>query len=326
MSNLIIGSKKAKMFGFWQIAGLAVALLFPFAVRSDNTVTTTTNSSFQTVYTETPVASYYAQPNDPNFVPETDFMERADSLDYDNNILMARKSETNKHPGVAFGDRPAVVCRNFGCTKLNDKITRTFLFNSIANAFMVNSHSSVHVCEADPFSRSCLQSGISFPARVGIANAMMKIPTATISGVSISAGLSKATIGMTYDLLANGIAIRCEPTMVDIVVPVNDQATLATREFKCNLTADGVTNVSLLMNVDYIDLDYGIIGGYYSLGMQGPTYGGGTGYALLKTEYASNNMQMRAATTTSSSKKQTVEQAGLQVIQPGEYAVEPMTK
>ena len=269
--------------------------------------------------------SYYAQPNDPNFVPETNFMERADSLDYDNNILMAQKSETNTHPGVTFGQRPAVVCRNFGCTKLNDKITRTFLFNSLANAFMLNSESKVHLCEADPFSRNCLQSGISFPARVGVANALIKIPTATISGVSISAGLSKATIGMSYDLLANGIAVRCEPTIVDIVVPLNTQATLSTREFKCNMTADGLSNMSLLMNVDYIDLDYGIIGGYYSIGMQGPTYGGGTGYVLMKTQYASNNLQMQAAVVKGTN-KMTPEQAGLQVIQPGEYAVEPGEK
>ena len=32
---------------------------------------------FQTIYTDTPVQSYYAYPDDPNFIPETEFMERA---------------------------------------------------------------------------------------------------------------------------------------------------------------------------------------------------------------------------------------------------------
>ena len=49
------------------------------------------------------------------------------------------------------------------------------------------------------------------------------------------------------------------------------------------MTTDGLTNVSLLINVDYIDLDFGLIGGY-SLGLQGPAIGGGTGYALFKME------------------------------------------
>ena len=91
--------------------------------------------NFQTIYTETPVQSYYAYPDDQNFIPETEFMQRADSLDYDQNIIEAREIESSIHPGVMFADRPMVICRNFGCTKLNDRITRTFLFNSLANMF-----------------------------------------------------------------------------------------------------------------------------------------------------------------------------------------------
>lgn len=282
---------------------------------------------FQTIYTETPVQSYYAYPDDPNFIPETEFMERADSLDYDQNIVAARELETQLHPGVMFADRPMIVCRNFGCTRLNDRITRTFLFNSLANMFMMNAHSRVYICEADPFSRDCLQSGISFPVRSGIANALVKIPKATISQVNVSTGLSKATVGMTYEFLVNGIDRRCEPTVMDIMVPINSQATLSNREFACSMTSDGLSNVSLLVSIDYIDLDYGILGGYYSLGMQGPTTGGGTGYALFKTEFTTGGMQFRAAVD------ETVLEDGMRgpnsamrTIQPGEYAVEPLKK
>ena len=279
--------------------------------------------NFQTIYTETPVQSYYAYPDDPNFIPETEFMQRADSLDYDQNIIDAREAESAAHPGVMFADRPMIICRNFGCTKLNDRITRTFLFNSLANMFMMNAHSRVYICEADPFSRDCLQSGISFPVRSGIANALVKIPKATISQVNVSTGLSKATVGMTYEMLVNGVSRVCEPTVMDIVIPINSQATLSNREYTCNMTSDGLSNVSLLVSIDYIDLDYGILGGYYSLGMQGPTTGGGTGYALFKTEFTTAGMKFRAA----------VDDAammgpgdGLRVIQPGEYAVGPLAK
>ncbi|MBR2412160.1 MAG: hypothetical protein IKB10_00635 [Alphaproteobacteria bacterium] len=278
----------------------------------------------QTIYTETPVQSYYAYPDDPNFIPETEFMERADSLDYDENITAARDAEQAAHPGVIFADRPMIICRNFGCTRLNDKITRTFLFNSLANMFMMNQHSRVFICEADPFSRDCLQSGISFPVRSGIANAMVKIPKATISQVGVSTGLSKATVGMTYEFLVNGIDRRCEPTVMDIMVPVNSQAVLSNREFACNMTSDGYSNVSLMVSIDYIDLDYGILGGYYSLGLQGPTTGGGTGYALFKTEFATSGMQFRAAVNVEEDMMGA--NNAMRTIQPGEYAVEPMKK
>ncbi len=280
--------------------------------------------SFQTVYTETPVQSYYAYPDDPNFIPETEFMERADSLDYDQNIVNAREAEVQRHPGVIFADRPMIICRNFGCTRLNDKITRTFLFNSLANMFMMNAHSRLYICEADPFSRDCLQSGISFPVRSGIANAMVKIPKATISQVNVSTGLSKATVGMTYEFLVNGIDRKCEPTVMDIMVPINSQATLSNREFACNMTSDGFSNVSLLVSIDYIDLDYGILGGYYSLGMQGPTTGGGTGYALFKTEFTTGGMQFRATVDIEADARGA--NNAMRTIQPGEYAVEPLKK
>lgn len=276
---------------------------------------------FQTIYTETPVQSYYAYPDDPNFIPETEFMERADSLDYDENIIAARTIEAHAHPGVMFADKPMIVCRNFGCTRLNERITRTFLFNSLANMFMMNAHSRLYICEADPFSRDCLQSGISMPVRSGIANAMIKIPKATISQVSVSTGLSKATVGMTYEFLVNGIDRRCEPTVMDIMVPVNSEAVLSNREFSCNMTSDGVSSVSLIVSLDYIDLDYGILGGYYSIGMQGPTTGGGTGYALFKTEFTTGGMQFRAT-----SFEEDISINGTQTIQPGEYAVEPLKK
>lgn len=303
-----------------------IAICSIFVGFSAHSMETVFQEEYQTIYTQTPVQSYYAYPDDPNFIPETEFMERADSLDYDQNIIDARAAEERAHPGVMFANRPMIICRNFGCTRLNDRITRTFLFNNLSNMFMMNAHSRVYICEADPFSRDCLQSGISFPVRSGIANAMVKIPKATISQVSVSTGLSKATVGMTYEFLVNGIDRRCEPTVMDIMVPVNSEAVLSNREFACNMTSDGISSVSLIVSVDYIDLDYGIIGGYYSLGMQGPTTGGGTGYALFKTEFATGGMTFRASVT------ETIEESGLgetnatRTIQPGEYAVQPLKK
>lgn len=301
------------------LTGILLALTTSYAYANPEMVM----EDFQTIYTETPVQSYYAYPDDPNFIPETEFMERADSVDYDKNIMDARAAEEMAHPGVMFANRPMVICRNFGCTRLNDRITRAFLFNSLSNMFMMNAHSRVYICEADPFSRDCLQSGISFPVRSGIANAMVKIPKATISQVSVSTGLSKATVGMTYEFLVNGIDRVCEPTVMDLMVPVNSEAVLSNREFACNMTSDGISSVSLIVSLDYIDLDYGILGGYYSLGMQGPTTGGGTGYALFKTEFATNSLQYRA---TSYEEDMMGPNNAMRTIQPGEYAVEPLKK
>lgn len=276
----------------------------------------------QTVYNEVPVQSYYAYPDDQNFVPESEFMNMADDVNYDEMIYNVRNETATVNPGVTFTERPTVVCRNFNCTRLNDRITRTFLFNSLANTLMTNQNSRLYMCEADPFSRSCLQSGISFPVRAGIANAMVKIPKATISQVNLSTGLSRASADITYEIFINGIQRVCEPTIMDISVPNNAQATLVNREFSCNLTSDGMTNISLLFNIDYIDLDYGLIGGYYSLGAQGSAAGSGSGYLVFKTEFTTNGSKFRAATynnTGSGTNKNPT-------LKPGEYSVEALKK
>ena len=295
-----------------------VALFGMLATSAAFGTTEYIEENFQTVYTETPVQSYYAYPDDPNFIPEFEFMDEDYGFNYDENIYAARELEESANPGVMFATRPMVVCRTFGCTRLNDKITRTFLFNSLVNMFMMNAHSRVYICEADPFSRDCLQSGLSFPIKSGIANALVKIPKATISQVNVSTGLSRATINMTYELLVNGISRVCEPTIMDLIIPNNSSAMLSNREFTCNITSDGFSNVSLLLNLDYIDLDYGILGGYYSLGTQGRTTGGATGYALFKTEFTTGGMQFRAAYDENNNL--------IQTIQPGEYAVEPLRR
>lgn len=276
----------------------------------------------QTVYTEVPVRSYYAYPDDPNFIPETEFMEMDDDINYDEVMYRVRDEEAMANPGVQFTERPTVICRDFNCTRLNNRITRTFLFNSLSNMFLTNMHSRIYICEADPFSRSCLQSGISFPVRSGIANALVKIPKATISQVNLSTGLSRATATMTYEFLVNGIKHTCEPTVMDIAVPNNTQATLINREFACNLTSDGMSNVSLLLSVDYIDLDYGLIGAYYSLGLQGPATGGANGYAVFKTEFTTNGAKFRASTYKNA---ENIDNPG-RAIQPGEYAVEALDR
>lgn len=281
-----------------------------------------TVEEFQTVYTEVPVRSYHAYPDDPNFIPETEFMNMDDTVDYDEVIYQTRSEEYDAHPGVQFTERPTVICRDFNCTRLNNRITRTFLFNSLANMFITNAHSRLYICEADPFSRSCLQSGISFPVRSGIANALVKIPKATISQVNLSTGLSRATTTMTYEFLVNGIQRNCEPTIMDISVPNNSQATLTNREFTCNLTSNGMSNISLLLSVDYIDLDYGLIGAYYSIGLQGPASGGANGYLVFKTEFTTNGAKFRASTYKDA---ENLDNPG-HTIKPGEYAVEALDK
>ena len=48
------------------------------------------------------------------------------------------------------------------------------------------------------------------------------------------------------------------------------------------MTTIGQSTVKTVLAIDYIDLDYGYIGGFYSIGISGPAYGGGNGYMILR--------------------------------------------
>ena len=49
--------------------------------------------------------------------------------------------------------------------------------------------------------------------------------------------------------------------------------------------------INNIYNIDYIDLDYGIIGAYYSTGMTGASNGGNNGYVLMKFQYTDANLK-----------------------------------
>ena len=48
------------------------------------------------------------------------------------------------------------------------------------------------------------------------------------------------------------------------------------------MTTIGSSTIKTLFAIDYIDLDYGYVGGFYSIGVSGPTYGGGNGYMMIR--------------------------------------------
>ncbi|MBQ2886355.1 MAG: hypothetical protein IJE43_21755, partial [Alphaproteobacteria bacterium] len=76
----------------------------------------------------------------------------------------------------------------------------------------------------------------------------------------------------------------CKPDNAMLYVKNNNEVVLNGNGFKCDMTSVGTTVIRVLFNVDYIDLDYGYIGGYYSIGLSGPATGGGSGYGIIRMQ------------------------------------------
>ncbi|OQX94050.1 MAG: hypothetical protein B6I23_02585, partial [Rickettsiaceae bacterium 4572_127] len=190
------------------------------------------------------------------------------------------------YPGMGCAIRPAVICRRSGCTRLNDRITKQFLFNSLIKIFLNNQMTKVTLCEADPHSRACLSNSIRFGGNVGGTPALIQVPSFTLVEMKPLQNLKKLNLFIRYDVFANGLKSRCSGSLSSIEAISSQQLIMRDDGYKCDLTFGMPTTAFSLYNIDYIDLDYGIIGAFYSIGLSGDSTAGGTGYVLMKFRQA----------------------------------------
>ncbi len=182
-------------------------------------------------------------------------------------------------PGAS---RPVVVCRKAGCTRLNDQITRQFLFNSLLNIFLVNKGTRVDLCEADPNSRACLSQALRFGGKVGAAPALIQIDSFTLADVRYLKSSARLDVYLLYNMYVNGVKAQCNGAFTSVEAVSAEQILMRDRQYNCSLTSGVPTSAFSLYNIDYIDLDYGLIGAYYSIGLSGESAAGGNGYVMMK--------------------------------------------
>ncbi len=217
--------------------------------------------------------------------------------------------------------KPIVICRQKGCTQLNDKMTKNYLFNSIANLLYVNNKTKVYLCEANTTTRACLANGLKYAVNIGGTAGVIFIPSITITDVSFSRDLRKINFMFSYDLYANGLKSFCSSSHNTIEISEDKQALIRDNTYKCQLTSDLPSISYNIYNIDYIDLDYAIIGAYYSTGMSGASNGGHTGYVLMKFQnVSSNNVKSSSVCATGICDDESYR------IAPGQYEIIPLEK
>lgn len=100
---------------------------------------------------------------------------------------------------------------------------------------------------------------------------------------SVVKGKTALNLALGYNLSYNGqTPTVCKPDTAMMYVKSNNDVVLNGNGFKCEMTSVGTTTIRVMFDIDYIDLDYGYIGGYYSIGLSGPANGGGSGYGLIR--------------------------------------------
>lgn len=174
-----------------------------------------------------------------------------------------------------------VVCRTKQCAPAKLSMSKEYIYNSLLHLFQNNNHQKALICEGDSSSHVCLENFVTMPVKVGITPAYAYIDSVKITDVNVNRG-NKINLILNYNLTYNGQSPECRPSNSIMFVKNTDNIIVEDSGYSCKMTTIGTTSVKTLFAIDYIDLDYGYIGGYYSIGMSGPAFGGGTGYMIIR--------------------------------------------
>ena len=175
-----------------------------------------------------------------------------------------------------------IVCRSKQCAPANLSMSAEYIYNSLISLFQNNNHQTALICQGNETTRSCVETYISMPVTVGITPAYAYIDSVKISDVNINTGKKTLNLLLNYNLTYNGQTPECTPAQSLAYVKDASNIIIQDSGYSCKITTISASNVKTLFAIDYIDLDYGFIGGYYSIGLSGPAYGGGNGYMLIR--------------------------------------------
>lgn len=190
----------------------------------------------------------------------------------------------NKNFEVAETKRPSsiVVCRSQQCAPAKISMSREYIFNSLLQLFDNNNYQRMMVCQADPMTHTCLENYITIPISVGVVPTKAYIDQVKITDVIVGKKGSSLNLILNYNLTYGGQVAECTPAKSLLFARTIDHIIMEDAGYNCKMTTIGTTNVKTIFTIDYIDLDYGYIGGYYSIGMSGPAYGGSNDYMILR--------------------------------------------
>ncbi len=176
-----------------------------------------------------------------------------------------------------------IVCRDKQCAPAELSKSREYIFNALAQLVDNNLDSTALLCEANAQTHVCTNPYLTVPAKIGVTPAYVYFDGVKIIDAAIANGKTAFDLVLGYNLSYNGqTPTICKPDEAMLYVKNNNRIVLNGNGFKCDMTSVGTTQIRVMFNVDYIDLDYGYIGGYYSIGLSGPAYGGGSGYSLIR--------------------------------------------
>lgn len=185
-------------------------------------------------------------------------------------------------PAQVRAPSSVVVCRSHQCAPARLSMSKEYVYNSLLHLFDNNNYQKALICQADPYAHTCLENYITLPITAGITPTNAYIDSVRITDVIIGKGANKINLILNYNVTYGGQTPDCTPSKSILFAKNVNHVLLEDAGYTCKMTTIGQSTIKTVFAIDYIDLDYGYIGGYYSIGISGPAYGGGSGYMILR--------------------------------------------
>lgn len=244
------------------------------------------------------------------------------------NVLDSLHAQTPPSPVYARTPDAIVLCRSHQCSNAAAANNREFIFNALWHFFDQNVYSSVLLCEADEIHRRCYENFISYPVHAGITPGNVFTDSANLADVRLLKAEQKIELVLNYNYHFNGVVPNCKPSRLVVSVNSPNQIIMEDLGHECRLTTIGGSIISTVYGIDFIDLDYGLIGMHYSIGASGTAHGGKIGYMLmrfLKTGRPRNNTLKNAdAVETIQTKPNEPPKTAQETIPEGHYTYSPI--
>ena len=175
-----------------------------------------------------------------------------------------------------------VVCRSHQCAPAKLSMSAEYIYNSLLQLFDNNNYGRALICQADSSAHTCLENYITIPLIAGVTPTNAYIDYVRITDVIVGKKANSINLILNYNITYGGQTAECSPSQSILFARNINHVLLEDAGYNCKMTTIGQSSVKTLFAIDYIDLDYGYIGGHYSIGISGPAYGGSNGYMILR--------------------------------------------
>ena len=174
------------------------------------------------------------------------------------------------------------LCANDKCINANQVVTPVALYHRLGELFTKNTGRKITFCDADPSIHLCFQQMLKMSASSSVMTADVKIDAADMLEVKMSQDETSLTALLDMSVEANGTYPDCATAQAQVVVDKSDKVSVMIDNFGCAFTSTSTSDLNMGFDIDYIDFEKAILGGYYTFSASQAMHGMKSGYALLR--------------------------------------------